>query len=98
MCLCVSDTERERERERERECDALLLRYSSSASSLPLSFVFSDAQDRCHFNTCACRVGAVSSSYSAFFPSLNIHFSLPLLLLLMMMMMMMSICEGKVLL
>jgi len=44
-------------------------------------------------------MGAVSSSYRAFFPSLNIHFSLPvLLLLLLMMMMMMPICEGKVLL
>jgi hypothetical protein len=43
-------------------------------------------------------MGAVSSSYRAFFPSLNIQFSLPVLLLLLMMMMMMSICEGKVLL
>jgi hypothetical protein len=43
-------------------------------------------------------MGAVSSSSRAFFPSLNIHFSLPVLLLLLMMMMMMSICEGKVLL
>jgi hypothetical protein len=38
-------------------------------------------------------MGAVSASYRAFFPSLNIHFSLPVLLL-----MMMPICEEKVLL